>query len=113
VVLPGMIVLGLGFGAFISTATIAATDSVQDHEQGLAAGLLNSAQQVGGSLGIALLVTLASEHAKVLGNSGKAAQASANAYGFAAATVVGLIATILAVLALPGTKTSRGRAKPS
>jgi EmrB/QacA subfamily drug resistance transporter len=108
VVLPGMIVLGLGFGAFVSTATIAATDSVQDDQQGLAAGLLNSAQQVGGSLGIALLVTLASEHAQALGDSGKAAQASANAYGFAAAAVVGLIATILAVLTLPGTRASRG-----
>jgi EmrB/QacA subfamily drug resistance transporter len=108
VILPGMIVLALGFGAFISTATIAATDSVKDEQQGLAAGLLNSAQQVGGSLGIALLVTLASVHARALGDSGKAAQASAYAYGFAAAAAVGLIATILAVLALPGRRASRG-----
>jgi EmrB/QacA subfamily drug resistance transporter len=108
VILPGMIVLALGFGAFISTATIAATDGVKDEQQGLAAGLLNSAQQVGGSLGIALLVTLASVHARALGDSGKSAQASAYAYGFAAAAAVGLIAIILAVLALPGRSASRG-----
>jgi MFS family permease len=108
VILPGMIVLGLGFGAFISTAAIAATDSVKDEQQGLAAGLLNSAQQVGGSLGIALLVTLASVHTRALGDPGKAAQASAYAYGFAAAAAVGLTATVLAMLALPGRRASRG-----
>lgn len=101
VVLPGMIVLGAGFGAFISTATIAATDSVRDDEQGLAAGLLNSAQQVGGSLGIAVLVTLASGHTRHLGGAGKAAQASGYAYGFLVAAAVGLIATIIAVLTIP------------
>lgn len=102
VILPGMIVLAAGFGAFISTATIAATGSVRDSEQGLAAGLLNSAQQVGGSLGIAVLVTLASEHDQGLGGTGKAAQASGYAYGFLAAAVVGLTATVLAALAMPG-----------
>lgn len=102
VILPGMIVLAAGFGAFISTATIAATSSVRDSEQGLAAGLLNSAQQVGGSLGIAVLVTLASEHDQGLGGTGKAAQASGYAFGFLAAAVVGLTATVLAALAMPG-----------
>jgi EmrB/QacA subfamily drug resistance transporter len=108
VILPGTVILALGFGAFISTATIAATDSVHDEQQGLAAGLLNSAQQVGGSLGIALLVTLASEHARALGGPGKVTQASGYAYGFLAATAVGLIATLLAALALPGRSVSRG-----
>lgn len=101
-ILPGMIVLAIGFGAFFSTAAIAATGSVRDDEQGLAAGLFNSAQQVGGSLGIALLVTLASQHARTLASSGKAAQASGYAYAFLAAAAVGLIATALAALALPG-----------
>lgn len=102
VILPGMIVLAAGFGAFISTATIAATSSVGDREQGLAAGLLNSAQQVGGTLGIALLVTLAGEHARSLGDVGKAAQASGYAYGFLAASAVGLAATVFAAFTMPG-----------
>jgi MFS family permease len=101
-------ILGVGFGAFISTATIAATDSVKDQQQGLAAGLLNSAQQIGGSLGIALLVTLASEHAKALAGSGKAAQAGGYAFGFAAAAAVGLMAAILAAVTLPGRGAGRG-----
>jgi len=101
VVLPGMIVLAIGFGAFISTATIAATGSVRDDEQGLAAGLINSAQQVGGSLGIAVLVTLASEHMQGLAGAGKAAQASGYACSFLAAAGVGLIATILTALTMP------------
>jgi EmrB/QacA subfamily drug resistance transporter len=109
VILPGMAVLAIGFGAFISTAAIAATDSVTDEQQGLAAGLLNSAQQIGGSLGIALLVTLASEHTRTLAGSGKATQASGYAFGFAAAAAIGLTAIILAAVTLPGKHASRGR----
>jgi EmrB/QacA subfamily drug resistance transporter len=107
VVLPGMVILALGFGTFISTAAIAATDSVKDEEQGLAAGLLNSAQQLGGSLGIALLVTLANEHAKTLAGPHKVVLARSFAYGFLAAAIVGLIATVVASLALPRSVASR------
>lgn len=49
--------LGLGFG-FV-TSTIAAVSGVRDHEQGLASGLINTSQQIGGALGLAVLSTLA------------------------------------------------------
>jgi MFS family permease len=58
-VAPGMILLGLGMGATFVSATIAATSGVPHHEAGLASGLLNTSQQVGGALGLAVLTGLA------------------------------------------------------
>ena len=49
--------LGLGFG-FV-TSTIAAVSGVDEHEQGLASGLINTSQQIGGALGLAVLSTIA------------------------------------------------------
>ncbi len=49
--------LGLGF-AFVPM-TIAAVSGVENHEAGLASGLINTSQQVGGALGLAILASLA------------------------------------------------------
>jgi len=49
--------MGLGFG-FV-TSTIAAVSGVDGHEQGIASGLINTSQQIGGALGLAILSTIA------------------------------------------------------
>ena len=49
--------VGLGFG-FV-TSTIAAVSGVKEREQGLASGLINTSQQIGGALGLAVLSTIA------------------------------------------------------
>ncbi|HVW47603.1 MAG TPA: DHA2 family efflux MFS transporter permease subunit, partial [Solirubrobacterales bacterium] len=49
--------LGLGF-AFVPV-TIAAVSGIEDREQGLASGLINTSQQVGGALGLAILAAVA------------------------------------------------------
>jgi EmrB/QacA subfamily drug resistance transporter len=49
--------MGLGFG-FV-TSTIAAVAGVREHEQGVASGLINTSQQIGGALGLAVLSTIA------------------------------------------------------
>ena len=54
-VLPAMIVLGVGLGTSFVPITIAATNGVASGDSGLASGLLNTTQQVGGSLGLAIL----------------------------------------------------------
>jgi EmrB/QacA subfamily drug resistance transporter len=54
-VLPALLVLGVGLGLTFVPVTIAATTGVAPAESGLASGLLNTTQQVGGSLGLAIL----------------------------------------------------------
>jgi EmrB/QacA subfamily drug resistance transporter len=56
--------IGLGF-AFVPV-TIAAVSGIEDREQGLASGLINTSQQVGGALGLAILAAVSSS---VTGNS--------------------------------------------
>jgi EmrB/QacA subfamily drug resistance transporter len=58
-VAPGMILLGLGMGATFVSVTIAATSGVPHHEAGLASGILNTAQQIGGAVGLAVLTGIA------------------------------------------------------
>lgn len=57
-VLPAMFILGLGLGMSFVPVTIAATNGVAPGDAGLASGLLSTTQQVGGSLGLALLTAV-------------------------------------------------------
>jgi EmrB/QacA subfamily drug resistance transporter len=52
---PGLILMGIGLGALFVSVTIAATSGVPQHEAGLASGLLNTSQQIGGAVGLAVL----------------------------------------------------------
>jgi MFS family permease len=61
--LPAFILMGLGMGATFISITIAATSGVQGHESGLASGLLNTAQQIGGAVGLAVLTGIATSAA--------------------------------------------------
>ncbi len=61
--------VGLGF-SFVTT-TIAAVSGVEERESGLASGLINTSQQVGGALGLAVLATVANTRTEnVLGQGG-------------------------------------------
>ncbi|MFJ4694172.1 MFS transporter [Streptomyces sp. NPDC088766] len=57
-VLGPMVVFGFGMGLNFVTATVTAVAGVSQHEAGAASGLLNATQQVGGSIGLALLTTV-------------------------------------------------------
>jgi EmrB/QacA subfamily drug resistance transporter len=61
VVLPG-ILTAAGIGLSVVASTIAATQSVQPAQAGLASGLVNTSRQAGGGLGIALLITFATSY---------------------------------------------------
>ena len=96
---------GLGF-AFVTT-TIAAVSGVAERESGLASGLINTSQQVGGALGLAVLATVAnSRTADVTASTGgdPAALATALTEGFqsaflggAAIALLGLVATLVLI----------------
>ncbi|MGH2950059.1 MAG: MFS transporter [Solirubrobacteraceae bacterium] len=58
-VLPSLILIGVGFGLTVAPAFATATAGVPAHDSGAASGMVNTSQQVGGSIGTALLSTLA------------------------------------------------------
>ncbi|MGH3037128.1 MAG: MFS transporter, partial [Gaiellaceae bacterium] len=55
--LPGFILIGVGMGFSFVPISIAALAGVEGPEAGLASGLINTSQQIGGALGLALLTT--------------------------------------------------------
>ena len=57
-VLPGILVMGAGFGLIMAPSMATATSGVAPTDAGVASATVNTAQQVGGSIGIALLSTL-------------------------------------------------------
>jgi EmrB/QacA subfamily drug resistance transporter len=63
VILPGLVVMGIGLGLVFSTAMNSATLGVESQDAGVASATVNAAQQVGASLGTALLSTLAASAA--------------------------------------------------
>jgi EmrB/QacA subfamily drug resistance transporter len=58
-VLPSLLLTSLGMGAVFMPLTLVATTGLEDSDQGLASGLFNTSQQIGGALGLAILSTLA------------------------------------------------------
>jgi EmrB/QacA subfamily drug resistance transporter len=54
-VFPGLILMAMGMGQVFISVTIAATSGVPHRESGLASGILNTSQQIGGALGLAIL----------------------------------------------------------
>jgi len=60
-VLPAVIPQSIGMGLFFVPITLIATTNVAEEDAGLASGLFNTAQQVGGALGLAVLSTLAAD----------------------------------------------------
>jgi MFS family permease len=58
VLLPTMVLLGLGFALCFPAVNVAATTGVADEEQGLASGLVNTSFQVGGALMLAIVTAV-------------------------------------------------------
>jgi MFS family permease len=96
--LPGFLVIGLGIGFAFVPISIAALAGVQPAEAGLASGLINTSQQIGGALGIAALSTIATTRTDDALSGGSALPA-ALVDGFQAAFLAGAGIAILGVIA--------------
>jgi EmrB/QacA subfamily drug resistance transporter len=96
--LPGFLLIGVGIGFSFVPISIAALAGVQPAEAGLASGLINTSQQIGGALGIAALSTIATTRTEDAIASGTA-QSFALVDGFTAAFVAGVVIAGLGVIA--------------
>jgi MFS family permease len=69
-------VVGAGTAFAFIPVSIAALAGIAEREAGLASGLLNTSQQIGGAIGVAIASTVAATHFKTLIHSGSAAPAA-------------------------------------
>jgi len=120
-VLPSLLIIGLGMGCIFAPAFSTATLGIDSSEAGVASAMVNTSQQVGGSVGTALLSTIfasatasyASSHA---GSPGLGNAAAIHGYTTAFVWAAGFFALglLLALLILPskrkGTSTSPQKA---
>jgi len=88
-VLGPSLLAGAGFGTAFVSVTIAAVTGTEPHEAGLASGLANTSQQVGGALGLAILATVANSRTQSLFHAGVHSSAVALTKGFDLAFLVG------------------------
>ena len=92
--------VGLGF-SFVPV-TIAAVAGTKPHEAGLASGLINTSQQVGGALGLAILATIANSRTQTLFHAGVHSTSVALTKGYDRAFLVGsgfaIVGAILAAV---------------
>jgi len=107
-VLPALLVLGLAFGMIIAPAINTATAGVQRQDSGVASALVNTMQQVGGSIGTAALSTIAltaTAHYLIAHHTGPLGPAVAATHGytmaFAASAALFGLGAVLAVTLLP------------
>lgn len=102
--LPALVVAGLGLGCSFVSLTLTAVAGVAGDEAGLASGLLATSQQLGGALGLAVLVTVSVDATNDRMSSGRPSASDvmgALSYGWARAfTVAVLFATASLVVVL-------------
>jgi EmrB/QacA subfamily drug resistance transporter len=100
--LPGYLLMGIGMAFAFIPMSIAALAGVEEHEAGLASGLINTSQQIGGALGVAIAATVAFTHMNTLLASGHSpAEAQTSGFALAFWVLAGIsAASVVACLAL-------------
>ncbi len=103
IMVPGLLVAA-GIAMSIVPSTIAATTGAKEGQAGLASGLVNTSRQVGGGLGLAVLITLATQHTThLIGNGEQVPEALT--HGFSLAYRIGAgcagVAALLTFISLP------------
>ncbi len=115
VMIPGLLTAA-GIAMSIVPSTIAATQGAKEGQAGLASGLVNTSRQVGGGLGLAVLITLATQRTTHLIGSGEQV-AQALTHGFRLAYLIGAglaaAAAVMTFTTLPAPQNARrGAARP-
>ena len=102
-VLPGMLLLGFGASFAFLTVILASVSGVPERDAGLASGLVNTAQQLGGALGLAVLASVAASRTEGLVGAGSEPVAALNGgyhTAFLLSAILVALATVLAATLL-------------
>jgi predicted MFS family arabinose efflux permease len=116
-VLPSILLIGAGLGTVFVTLTSTAVHGVDGSDAGIASALLNASQQIGGSLGLAVLTTVATSRFNAIHPRPTSPLAQAGAFtnscawAFAVAAGLLVIAALLSVLLMPTTRTASSRSQ--
>ena len=94
-VLPALLLTSLGLGCVFVPLTLIATTGLRDEDQGLASGLFNTSQQIGGALGLAILTSLAATRTA---NATGVSQSQALVDGFHVAFAGGVVFIVVALI---------------
>jgi EmrB/QacA subfamily drug resistance transporter len=105
-VLPGLLMMGVGFGLIMAPSMATATERVAAHDAGVASATVNTMQQIGGSIGTAFLSTMFADAVSAFtvsaGTPAQLAQAQAAVHGYtvvfwwaAGALAIGAVVTAL------------------
>jgi EmrB/QacA subfamily drug resistance transporter len=103
IMIPGLLTAA-GIAMSIVPSTIAATTGAKEGQAGLASGLVNTSRQVGGGLGLAVLITLATQHTThLIGGGQQVPEALTNGFRLAYRIGAGcaFAALVLTVISLP------------
>jgi EmrB/QacA subfamily drug resistance transporter len=101
-VLPGMLVTGVGLGVVLVCVAVAVLTGAREEETGMLSGLNTTGHEIGGSLGVAVLLTIATG---AVGGAAPASLASGLGDAFLAAAALAVAASLVALLVLPSAKT--------
>jgi EmrB/QacA subfamily drug resistance transporter len=110
-VLPGIIVIAAGMAMSFVTITMVTTSGTSHEESGLVSGLLNTGQQVGGAIGLAVLTVVSSAVIKSDASAGvPITQAMVHGFqhGFVAAAIFAAAAAVVAATVLKVHKPTQG-----
>ncbi len=109
--LPGIALMAAGMAVTFVLVTVTATSGISHKESGLVSGLLNTAQQIGGALGLAVLSVISTQTTKdqmvaAHGNPAMLPSALVHGFqdGFRAAVVFALLASVVALVVLKSRK---------
>ncbi|BFP51294.1 MFS transporter [Streptomyces griseus] len=110
--------VGLGGGLVFVTFTVSGTSDLDEKDAGLASGVLTTAQKIGASFGLAVLITVADSRTAQLLAGGAASSQEALTGGYRTAILVAIVPVLLAMVAatawVPGRRQGRaGSDSPS
>ena len=122
-ILPGLLLLGLGIGSVMAPSMASATAGVQPSDAGVASAMVNTGQQVGGSIGTAFLSTIAASAVTsfatengAAGNPALMAEAAVHGYTTAfwwSAAIFAVGAVVTALLLSSGVREPAPGAEPA